>query len=887
MTTLDQAIAQMRAAGMPELPNGHPLLNTDRVVRYGPKGKAWYRLWEYVSHNGRRYITGAFGLWGMVPSTRVEANFEGMDVEERASIEQTQRDQEAAERQKRADRARAASLRARAQWQQARAAVPAGVPTYLDHKGVEHAKGLRYLPDGTLLVPMIRYDVTEAAESAEGYAGPRRLIGLQKIAPDGAKRFNKGMAKEGAACRLGNTPKADAPLLITEGLATGLSIAKALEHRYTVFVVFDAGNILPAAKILRALYPQSPVIFCADDDAYLESSLNKLLRENFHLQELVRLPVSAARFRGEVKGAAGWASAELEISADWVTGQEGVPGIVGAVKHGDRLQTLVRENAGRKYAHAAAQAIGNAAVVFPVFADRALPAEPDCVKLTDFNDLHQAEGLHAVRAQLQAELERIALSQQVRALVREEVSRKRKTKDAGGKPGKPVGLASVFKRFVLIYPSQTAWDETLQQIVKVADMRLAIGDGVVKHWLGSPDRRTVNIDQLVFDPTQTCDPGCVNLFRGMPLAPSDKGSCAKLRELLQFLCGEADQDIAPATEWVLKWLAYPLQHPGAKMQTALVIHGPEGTGKNLFFSAVRAIYGEYGSLITQTELEDSFNGWLSRRLFLIANEVISRQELRHHVGKIKNLVTESPLPIREMYAPIRYEDNHANIVFLTNELHALQMSPGDRRFMVIRTPKALSAEFYAGIAAELAAGGAGALYRYLLDYDLGDFTEHTKPLATEAKEALIEQGLNSAQHFWRDLKEERIGLPYVPCFVRDLYQAYGAWAADCGHKHTMPINRFSSEFMAMNGVTRKCAERLPDPDRPEEWALPAGKRPQRAVFVMGPRPDVDDEKLWLSQGVKEFRIKLREFLDQRGLPGRRREHANHDGWFEGAGDVDQ
>ena len=30
--------------------------------------------------------------------------------------------------------------------------------------------------------------------------------------------------------------------------------------------------------------------------------------------------------------------------------------------------------------------------------------------------------------------------------------------------------------------------------------------------------------------------------------------------------------------WVLRWLAYPLQHPGAKMRTAMVVHGDEGSG---------------------------------------------------------------------------------------------------------------------------------------------------------------------------------------------------------------------------------------------------------------------------------------------------------------------
>jgi putative DNA primase/helicase len=88
---------------------------------------------------------------------------------------------------------------------------------------------------------------------------------------------------------------------------------------------------------------------------------------------------------------------------------------------------------------------------------------------------------------------------------------------------------------------------------------------------------------------------------------------------------------------VLKWCAYQVQHVGAKMKTAIVMHGPEGTGKNLFWGAMQDIFGRYAALITQAELEDKHNTWLSAKLFLIANEVVTRAEMSHHVGRLKNL----------------------------------------------------------------------------------------------------------------------------------------------------------------------------------------------------------------------------------------------------------
>ena len=898
MTTLADAVSQMLAAGMPDFPPGHPVVNAGRITRYGPKKKAWYRLYEFRANNGQFVVGGDYGSWGEIPSSKIEIDWKGIAQEDRERLQRERAETEVREQAKRAERARFASGRARSQWDNARTAKPANVETYLDRKGVEHVKGLRYFADGTVLVPMIRYDITEAQESAEGYAGPRRLVGLQKIAPDGAKLFNKGMAKDGAACRLGNAPKAGELILIAEGLATGLSASMVLKHKSPVFVAFDAGNMPLVAAILRKLFPASPIMLCADDDAYLESSMNKLLRENYHLAELARVPMTAWKFKGQVRERDAWIAAEIEISADWTADGEGVRGIVGAVKHGERMVTLTRENAGRKAANKAAAAIGNAAVVFPVFSDRTLSAEPEVDKSTDFNDLHQAEGLDAVRAQLVPEIERIELSQALRKLVKEEVGKTRreakgaKAKGGESEPDKSFDWRGFFERFTLIYPTDTLWDAKLREIVKLSAVKIAFGDRIVKWWLESLDRRTVNLDQMVFEPGTEVPKDCINLYRGMPIKPSDKGSCEKLIELLQYLCGEGDigeQGETPVTDWVLKWLAYPMQHPGAKMQTAIVMHGPEGTGKNLFFGAIRDIYGEYGTLITQTELEDRFNGWLSRRLFLIANEVISRQELRHHVGRLKNMVTEPVLPIREMFTPIRYESNHAQMVFLTNEQQALQIMPGDRRYMVIYTPAAKSAEVYRAVVAEMADGGVSALYAYLLAYECGEFTEHTKPLLTAAKEALIEMGLNSAQFFQQQLSDGLIyPLTYGPCLTTDLYRAYTTFCARTGERNPRPLNKFIPEFSAMNGVTKSIRD-IGDPDAPLTAADAAGRR-QAMVFVMGEIPDEikrDDKALaaHVKKNVSAFRGVLREYLQQDVL--RKRDGSGEaEGWRGGYGNDD-
>ncbi len=135
-----------------------------------------------------------------------------------------------------------------------RQASPAGESPYLRRKQVE-AETVRYFPGGKIVLPILRYDLPR----------DQALVGVQIIDGEGSKRFTAGMAKRGAACRLGHVV-IDAPILICEGLATGLTIRMATDRRLPVFVALDAGNLLPVATIVRQIYPDAYLLFCADDD---------------------------------------------------------------------------------------------------------------------------------------------------------------------------------------------------------------------------------------------------------------------------------------------------------------------------------------------------------------------------------------------------------------------------------------------------------------------------------------------------------------------------------------------------------------------------------------------------------------------------------------------
>lgn len=226
MSDLAAVADQMQARGLEPPPY---LMADGKVRRFGPKKRCWYVLKETRMSNGRHVVVGSFGDWAN-GRWRVEVDWKGIGEDERRQL-QALRD--AARQRERAERERAAAWAAMSASELWRRGSAAGASPYLQRKGVQ-GESCRYLWDGTLLVPLLRYDLPRE----------QALRAVQTIRPDGTKRFTKGFQKPGCCVRLGLVALGE-PLLVCEGYATGLSLRAALGQRYPVFGALDAGNLRP------------------------------------------------------------------------------------------------------------------------------------------------------------------------------------------------------------------------------------------------------------------------------------------------------------------------------------------------------------------------------------------------------------------------------------------------------------------------------------------------------------------------------------------------------------------------------------------------------------------------------------------------------------------
>lgn len=371
----------------------------------------------------------------------------------------------------------------------------------------------------------------------------------------------------------------------------------------------------------------------------------------------------------------------------------------------------------------------------------------------------------------------------------------KKSPDAPDKGGGGV-VERLLESFALIYGTDQVWDGEKRVTMAVKNLRLIFGSALVNTWLAHPDRRLLMQSQLVFEPGVEVGEGCVNLFDGLAMEPivCTEDECKPILELLRHLCSlsaAAPEGVDKIMHQVMCWLALPLQKVGAKLRFALVFHGPQGTGKNLFFDAVRSIYGKYGKMVGQTELEDRFNGYLSGKLMLIGNEVVTRQELFHNKNKLKWVITEAEIPIRGMHQEVRWESNHANIVFLSNELQPVALERDDRRHLVIYTPAANDEDLYLRVSDFLARDGAAKFLHFLQRYDTDGFNEFTKPMMTEAKATLIELGLKPAERFVNEWLQGLLALNVQVCSAEQLYRVFRRWGDMNGERFTPPQATFT------------------------------------------------------------------------------------------------
>jgi len=344
------------------------------------------------------------------------------------------------------------------------------------------------------------------------------------------------------------------------------------------------------------------------------------------------------------------------------------------------------------------------------------------------------------------------------------------------------------------------------------------------------------------------------MFEGLPLEPDDDDDgCRNIRQMMYLLCNKDDE----VWSWLARWLAFPLQHVGAKMHTAVLMHSDvQGSGKSLLFDGVmRPIFGEYGATLGQTQMESQYTDWSSNLLYGLFEEIFSRDQKYSHMGTIKQMITGEKQRIEKKFMSGWEESNHMNCIFLSNELLPFPIEQSDRRFLVIWPNWKLDPELQANVGREIKNGGAAKFLNWLLKVDTSNFEERTKPPMTEAKEWLIDFGRPTWDSFYVQWQKDLLEVPYCSCLTSDLWEVYRHWCKLNGIGKVMDNQKFP-----------KLIERRVFARQAKQNYMNGSDQKQGTVYLTESVPSLNEDgskvikKVWLGAQVMKFKLAMSSYI---------------------------
>ena len=261
---------------------------------------------------------------------------------------------------------------------------------------------------------------------------------------------------------------------------------------------------------------------------------------------------------------------------------------------------------------------------------------------------------------------------------------------------------------------------------------------VIDLWGRNANRRTVH--DVVYAPglDEMTSQNDLNTWIPSRTKPR-RGEPTRWLELTHFIFPKPEHH-----EYFMQWLAYPVQHPGAKLLQAVFVHGAmQGVGKTFVVDPVMEfVYGPHNFYrLSNDDLQDRFNAYASHTQFVVTNEIYfsDMRDRRMIMSGLKDMITREKVTVNEKFQPKMVFRDHCNYYLTSNHADALVLDPDDRRFFVIEAPKEkLGNGLYVELDDYVRNGGSSRIMNHLQnEVDCSTFNPKGDALFTPYKEAVI------------------------------------------------------------------------------------------------------------------------------------------------------
>jgi len=213
-------------------------------------------------------------------------------------------------------------------------------------------------------------------------------------------------------------------------------------------------------------------------------------------------------------------------------------------------------------------------------------------------------------------------------------------------------------------------------------------------YVADPNR--VVYDRIDFNPNLSESPKRIyNLFDGFEVEKiKDKivvENKAIMREKIQPLIEHMHYLTGGHEEYLIKWLAFIIQHPYMKTQVSLLFRDQAGllsegggTGKNQFFERLcaRLIGEKYAYFVDDNaELYNSFNSLFEGKLLVFVEEASGKAN-HQNSDTLKSKITKKKTNVNKKSVAQYTVNDYCNYVMCTNNSNPIPISKGDRRWAV-------------------------------------------------------------------------------------------------------------------------------------------------------------------------------------------------------------
>ena len=207
-------------------------------------------------------------------------------------------------------------------------------------------------------------------------------------------------------------------------------------------------------------------------------------------------------------------------------------------------------------------------------------------------------------------------------------------------------------------------------------------------WISHPQRR--QYDGVIFDPTPGVNhSNWYNLWRGWSVE-AVKGDWSPMQQLIRDVLCAGDPD---SYDYVVKWMAHMIQHPGRPAEVALVFKGHKGSGKGTLCRALVDLAGKHGRHVSNGgQFTGRFNEHLADTILLFVDEGFWAGD-KSAESTLKALITEKTLTFEGKGKPIVQGPNQLHVVMASNEDWVVPATADERRFAVFQADEQAARNF--------------------------------------------------------------------------------------------------------------------------------------------------------------------------------------------------